>query len=128
MPGAGHLVHMPGHIYIRVGRYLDAIRANEHAVHADESFIQDQRPGAGAYTLGYYPHNLHFIWMGATAAGQSKLAIDSARRLAAAIPQCVQIAVECGGQIAAKLGELLTSGENLVKLVEGDSIDVYEGV
>jgi tetratricopeptide (TPR) repeat protein len=41
MPGAGHLVHMPGHIYIRVGRYLDAIRANEHAVHADETYIRD---------------------------------------------------------------------------------------
>ncbi len=57
MPGAGHLVHMPGHIYIRVGRYLDAIRANEHAVHADETYIRDQRPGAGVYTAGYYPHN-----------------------------------------------------------------------
>ena len=45
MPGAGHLVHMPGHIYIRVGRYADAIRANEHATHADEAFIA--RPAAG---------------------------------------------------------------------------------
>ena len=52
MPGAGHLVHMPGHIYVRVGRYVDAIRANEHAVHADESYISDQKPGAGTYTLG----------------------------------------------------------------------------
>src|SRR5437016_13876505 len=42
MPGAGHLVHMPAHIYIRVGRYADAIAANEHAVHADEVFIEGQ--------------------------------------------------------------------------------------
>jgi tetratricopeptide (TPR) repeat protein len=52
MPGAGHLVHMPGHIYVRVGRYMDAIRANEHAVHADETFIQDQNPAFGASMIG----------------------------------------------------------------------------
>jgi tetratricopeptide (TPR) repeat protein len=54
MPGAGHLVHMPGHIYIRVGRYADAVQQNEHAVHADETYIQDQRPG-GLYPTAYYP-------------------------------------------------------------------------
>src|SRR6185503_10463898 len=47
MPGAGHLVHMPGHIYVRVGRYLDAVQANQHAVHADETYIQDQNPALG---------------------------------------------------------------------------------
>jgi hypothetical protein len=50
MPGAGHLVHMPGHIYIRVGRYADAIRGNEHAVHADETYIRDHNPAMGVYT------------------------------------------------------------------------------
>src|SRR5438477_11354301 len=59
MPGAGHLVHMPAHIYIRVGRYADAIAANEHAVHADEVFIEGQKPH-GLYPLAYYPHNHHF--------------------------------------------------------------------
>src|SRR5690606_30976260 len=60
MPGAGHIVHMPGHIYIRVGRWDDAIRANEHAVHADEQYISDS--GAmGFYPLAYYPHNYHFL-------------------------------------------------------------------
>ena len=61
MPGAGHIVHMPGHIYIRVGRNLDAIAANEHAVHADESCIRDHRPQSGIYTVGYYPHNYDFL-------------------------------------------------------------------
>lgn len=61
MPGAGHIVHMPGHIYIRVGRNLDAIAANEHAVHADESYIRDHRPQSGIYTVGYYPHNYDFL-------------------------------------------------------------------
>ena len=86
MPGAGHLVHMPGHIYIRVGRYLDAIRANEHAVHADESYIRDQRPAAGAYTLGYYPHNYDFLAFAAAMAGRGEQALQAARTMASLIP------------------------------------------
>ena len=82
MPGAGHLVHMPGHIYIRVGRYLDAIRANEHAVHADETFIRDQRPGFGVYTAGYYPHNYDFLAFAAAMAGRRTQAIGAADKLA----------------------------------------------
>jgi tetratricopeptide (TPR) repeat protein len=85
MPGAGHIVHMPAHIYQRVGRYEDVIKVNIQAAKADEDYITQCR-AQGIYPLAYYPHNLHFIWMGATAAGQSKLALDSARRLAAAIP------------------------------------------
>lgn len=86
MPGAGHLVHMPGHIYIRVGRYDDAIQANKHAVHADETWIQDQRPGAGFYTAGYYPHNYDFMAFAASMAGQRALAVESADKVAALIP------------------------------------------
>jgi len=82
MPGAGHLVHMPGHIYIRVGRYADAIRANEHAVHADESFIRDQQPGAGVYTLGYYPHNYDFLSFAAAMAGRREQSLEAADKLA----------------------------------------------
>ena len=85
MPGAGHIVHMPGHIYIRVGRYIDAVKANEQAVAADEDYIAQCR-AQGAYPLGYYPHNIHFIWLGATMSGQGTLAIASARKVAAAIP------------------------------------------
>ena len=82
MPGDGHIVHMPAHIYIRVGRYADAIASNVHAVHTDEAYIEDQRP-SGVYPLGYYPHNLHFLSFAATMAGQSATAIDAARRLLA---------------------------------------------
>ncbi|MBX6332801.1 MAG: hypothetical protein IRY91_13215, partial [Gemmatimonadaceae bacterium] len=82
MPGAGHLVHMPGHIYIRVGRYFDAIEANRHAVHADETYIRDQRPGVGIYTAGYYPHNYDFMAFAASMAGRSALAIEAADTLA----------------------------------------------
>ena len=82
MPGAGHVVHMPAHIYIRVGRYADAIAANEHAVHADEVFIEGQKP-QGLYPLAYYPHNHHFLAFAATLAGRSALAIAAAKRTAA---------------------------------------------
>jgi tetratricopeptide (TPR) repeat protein len=82
MPGAGHLVHMPAHIYIRVGRWADAIKANEHAVHTDETYIMDQHPAAGMYPMGYYPHNIHFLGFAASMAGNSAMTLESARKLA----------------------------------------------
>ena len=82
MPGAGHIVHMPGHIYIRVGRFVDAIAANQHAIHSDETFIQDRNP-SGAYPLGYYPHNFHFLNFAAMMAGNREIAYQSAADLAA---------------------------------------------
>lgn len=91
MPGAGHIVHMPGHIYIRVGRYADAITANEHAIHEDESFIADRNP-EGAYPLGYYPHNYHFLNFAAMMAGRRDIALQSARDLAAkAKPELLRV-------------------------------------
>jgi hypothetical protein len=86
MPGAGHIVHMPGHIYIRVGRYADAIAANEHAVHADESYIGRERPPLGIYTGAYYPHNYHFLAFAAQLTGQSGKAIEAARIVSERIP------------------------------------------
>jgi tetratricopeptide (TPR) repeat protein len=80
MPGDGHMVHMPAHVYIRVGRYAEAIESNVHAVHTDETYIEDQRP-SGVYPLGYYPHNLHFLSFAATMSGRSALAIDAASKL-----------------------------------------------
>ncbi|HYE86148.1 MAG TPA: hypothetical protein VEA16_07320 [Vicinamibacterales bacterium] len=85
MPGAGHMVHMPAHIYQRVGRHADVIRVNQLAAKADEDYIAQCR-AQGLYPLAYYPHNLHFIWMGASASGLKALAIESARKLAGAVP------------------------------------------
>jgi len=85
MPGAGHIVHMAAHIYQRVGRHADVISSNLLAAKADEDYITQCR-AQGLYPLGYYPHNLHFIWMGATSSGQRDLALSSARRVAGAIP------------------------------------------
>jgi tetratricopeptide (TPR) repeat protein len=87
MPGAGHLVHMPGHIYVRVGRYLDAIKANEHAVHADETYIQDQKPAFGVYVAGYYPHNYDFLAFAASMIGRSEQAIGAAEKMKTLAPQ-----------------------------------------
>lgn len=85
MPGVGHMVHMPAHIYIRVGRYADAIEANVHAVHTDEVYIEGQKP-QGVYPLGYYPHNYHFLSFAATLAGRSAQAIAAAKKTAATTP------------------------------------------
>jgi tetratricopeptide (TPR) repeat protein len=85
MPGAGHMVHMPAHIYQRVGRHADVVRVNLLAAKADEDYIAACK-AQGLYPLAYYPHNLHFIWMGASAGGQKTLALESARKLAAAVP------------------------------------------
>ncbi len=86
MPGAGHLVHMPGHIYIRVGRYLDAVEANKHAIHADETYIQDQNPAMGMYTAGYYPHNYDFMAFATMMIGNSKDSIEAAETVSRLSP------------------------------------------
>ena len=83
-PAAGHLVHMPSHIYQRVGRYADAVRSNELAVLADEDYLTQCR-AQGLYPMGYYPHNIHFLWAAATMDGRSALAIESARKVAATV-------------------------------------------
>jgi tetratricopeptide (TPR) repeat protein len=85
MPGAGHIVHMPAHIYMRVGRHADVVTSNQLAAKADEDYIAQCRV-QGLYPLGYYPHNLHFIWMGASASGQKQVAFDAANKVANAIP------------------------------------------
>jgi tetratricopeptide (TPR) repeat protein len=81
VPGAGHLVHMPSHIYVRVGRYADATRANELASLADEEYITQCRI-QGFYPVSYYPHNVHFLWFAETMRGRSGSAIQAARKVA----------------------------------------------
>lgn len=85
MPGAGHLVHMPSHIYMRVGRYEDSFNTNVKAVAADDSYITQCRV-QGMYPLTYYPHNLHFMVWAAMFQGRSEIALDVARQVAAKIP------------------------------------------
>ncbi|HXI02039.1 MAG TPA: hypothetical protein VNI57_02575, partial [Candidatus Saccharimonadales bacterium] len=81
VPGAGHLVHMPSHIYIRTGRYQEAVEANERAVASDDEYVT-QCHAQGLYPLGYIPHNHHFLWVSATLAGEGAEAIATAEELA----------------------------------------------
>ncbi|MDP9198581.1 MAG: hypothetical protein M3O07_05115, partial [Pseudomonadota bacterium] len=78
LPGSGHLVHMPAHIYARVGRYHDAVLANQKAIGADDAYLATCRPGPGVYPLGYVPHNHHFLWFAATMEGASAVATSAA--------------------------------------------------
>ncbi len=82
MPGSGHLVHMPSHIYVRVGQYENAALSNIAAVAADEDYI-DQCEAQGMYPTSYYPHNAHFLWSAQAWLGQSEAAIASAWKTAA---------------------------------------------
>ncbi len=81
MPAAGHMVHMPSHIYLRVGRYADASDVNVAAILADEDYL-DQCRAQGLYPGGYYPHNIHFLWYSATMQGRSAVALENARKVA----------------------------------------------
>ncbi len=86
IPGAGHLVHMPSHIYYRVGRYLDALKDNKTAVDVDEKYLADAKAPMGVYRLGYYPHNVHFVMASAQLAGDGQTVIAAAEKLRQLIP------------------------------------------
>ena len=86
IPGAGHLVHMPSHIYYRVGRYLDALKDNKTAVDVDEKYLNDAKAPMGVYRLGYYPHNVHFVMASAQLAGDGQTVIAAADKLRQLIP------------------------------------------
>ena len=78
--GLGHLVHMPGHIYHRIGRYADSIKANIAAARADERYLA-LVPDDGTYRYGYYPHNVHFLVTSAQMAGDLRTTLREAARL-----------------------------------------------
>jgi tetratricopeptide (TPR) repeat protein len=86
VPGAGHLVHMPSHIYYRVGRYLDALADNKTAAEVDEKYLAATNAPMGVYRLGYYPHNVHFVLASAQMAGDGPTVIASAEKLRGLIP------------------------------------------
>jgi tetratricopeptide (TPR) repeat protein len=95
VPALGHLTHMPAHIYLRVGRYEDAIDSNIRAVAADERYIASCL-AQGFYPGVYYPHNVHFLWQAQLLTGRSAKAIESARKVGeyAVSPLCNTPVVE----------------------------------
>ena len=85
VPGSGHLVHMPSHIYIRVGRYADAAESNINAIEVDRAYLA-KAPTPGIYAA-YYGHNLHFLAFAAMMSGNYEQAIQAARDLEAEMPE-----------------------------------------
>lgn len=80
MPGAGHLVHMPSHIYVRVGRYRDSADANRAAVTADQAYFAEVEAD-GIYPFGYFPHNVHFVLISEQMLGDRRRALATADKL-----------------------------------------------
>ena len=78
VPGSGHLLHMPAHVHMRVGRYRDAVAANEASIAADKRYLE-QVDAQRAYRVGYVAHNQHFLWAAAAMEGRSAEAIAAAR-------------------------------------------------
>jgi tetratricopeptide (TPR) repeat protein len=85
VPGSGHLVHMPSHIYVRVGRWSDAARTNIDAIAVDRAYFSEA-PEQGLYSM-YYGHNLHFLAYASMMSGNYELAIRAARDLEAEMPE-----------------------------------------
>src|SRR5262245_20573647 len=92
MPGAGHIVHMPSHIYYRVGRYGDSLMVNQEAVKVDEAYLA-QTGATGIYPLGYTAHNIHFVLVSAQLLGDKATALAAADKLDAWIPNDVAAAI-----------------------------------
>jgi tetratricopeptide (TPR) repeat protein len=78
VPGIGHLVHMPGHIFMRLGDYELAAFTNDRAVAADQEYMKLTGVEPNVYTLGYYSHNIHFVAIANAAQGR----FDDAKRAA----------------------------------------------
>jgi tetratricopeptide (TPR) repeat protein len=85
IPGAGHIVHMPSHIYYRVGMYKDALQSNLDAIAVDEEYFR-RSASDPVYKGAYYPHNIHFVMVSALMGGDGRTALESAAKLDAALP------------------------------------------
>jgi tetratricopeptide (TPR) repeat protein len=85
VPGAGHLVHMPTHIYMRLGRWDEAVEDNTHAAHVDSEYLAARHP-TGVYPIGYVPHNYHVMWEALNMLGRSEEALTAARTIVDKVP------------------------------------------
>jgi tetratricopeptide (TPR) repeat protein len=83
VPGAGHLVHMPGHIHLLMGDYEMAAEVNLRAVEVDEQYIKRVGEAVGPYQSGYYPHNLDFVVYARMMQGRYGDAMKAAEKMAA---------------------------------------------
>jgi hypothetical protein len=117
-PSAGHLVHMPAHVYIRTGDYAAAARANEAASLSDEKLLAaGVRSG---YTVDYYGHNLHFLAVSYALAGNAAKSVAAARKLEGAMRARFEDYPSVDGYIAtpAQVLVLFERWDDILKLVE----------
>jgi tetratricopeptide (TPR) repeat protein len=84
MPGAGHIVHMPAHIYYRTGLYKESLEVNKRAMAVDEQYFKTS-PSDPMYKSAYYPHNIHFVLVSAQMGGDGNAAIAAAQKLDASM-------------------------------------------
>ena len=113
MPGAGHIVHMPAHIYIRVGRWADAIDINKHAVHADNQYFDGPHtPESAFYSAAYQSHNHHFLALAAVRAGSSATALASSRNVVRIVtPEIARAVPPLEPMLAIPVQTLVTFGK-----------------
>jgi tetratricopeptide (TPR) repeat protein len=84
-PAAGHIVHMPAHIYFRTGDYDASAAANEAAIKADKVYLRERNP-KGVYPMIYVSHNIQFLWASYMMEGNSRGAFRASRELDQAVP------------------------------------------
>lgn len=106
VPAAGHLVHMPGHIYMRVGDFEGAAVANEIAAEADRAYIE-RTQAAGVYPLMYYNHNLHFLSAARSMQGRFSDALKAAHQLHQNVAPSVQAMPMIEGFLSMPLAILI---------------------
>jgi hypothetical protein len=82
MPGAAHMVHMPAHIWARLGRWEDSAQANREAIAADRAYLEASPEMRGGFYMMYYTHNYQFLWWSALMQGRYSEAIENARAVA----------------------------------------------
>jgi tetratricopeptide (TPR) repeat protein len=124
MPGAGHLVHMPSHIWYRLGRWRESLDANVRAAAADEALLK-QDGASLLYAEGYYAHNVHFVMVSALMGGDGRTAAEGAQKLAHLVSDRTKREVPWTQPIAAapyNAHALFTKPEDMLALnaPEGD--------
>ena len=107
MPGAGHIVHMPSHIYYRVGRYVNSLEVNKTASTVDEAYIS-QTGAMGVYPVGYYSHNVHFVLVSAQLLGDTPTVLAQADKLDKWLSN--EVAAASSHRAAGKGGAILRLG------------------
>jgi len=132
VPGAGHLMHMPSHIYYRIGRYLDALKDNKTAVEVDEKYLADSNAPMSVYRMGYYPHNVHFVMASAQMAGDGATVIAAAEKLGKLIPDEAARGVAMVQPVKAApyfAHAQFSSSETILAMADpGDSIPYVKGI